>query len=74
MGVLVRNTGKRVDECSRSELQCVAFMLGHYSNKGHQPSEKDMFTVSEIEEMTGLTFFPNVPNAPKDEFNASDWL
>lgn len=68
------NTGKRVDECSRSELQCVAFMLGHYSNKGHQPSEKDMFTVSEIEEMTGLTFFPNVPNAPKDEFNASDWL
>lgn len=68
------NTGKRVDECSRSELQCVAFMLGHYSNKGHQPSEKDMFTVSEIEEMTGLTFFPNVPNAPKDEFDASDWL
>lgn len=67
------NTGKRVDECSRDELQCVAFMLGHYSNHQHKPSTSDMYPVTEIEKMTGLTFFPNVPNAPKDEFKASDW-
>lgn len=67
------NTGKRVDECSRDELQCVAFMLGHYPNKMHKPSTSDMYPVTEIEKMTGLTFFPNVPNAPKDEFKASDW-
>ena len=67
------NTGKRVDECSRDELQCVAFMLGHYPNKSHKPSTSDMYPVTEIEKMTGLTFFPNVPNAPKDEFKASDW-
>jgi len=67
------NTGKRVDECSRDELQCVAFMLGHYSNHMHKPSTSDMYPVTEIERLTGLTFFPNVPNAPKDEFKASDW-
>lgn len=67
------NTGKRVDECSRDELQCVAFMLGHYSNQQHKPSTSDMYPVTEIEKLTGLTFFPNVPNAPKDEFKASDW-
>ncbi len=67
------NTGKRVDECSRDELQCVAFMLGHYSNHQHKPSTSDMYPVTEIERLTGLTFFPNVPNAPKDEFKASDW-
>lgn len=67
------NTGKRVDECSRDELQCVAFMLGHYSNHQHKPSTSDMYPVTEIEKLTGLTFFPNVPNAPKDEFKASDW-
>ena len=67
------NTGKCVDECSRDELQCVAFMLGHYSNHQHKPSTSDMYPVTEIEKLTGLTFFPNVPNAPKDEFKASDW-
>ncbi len=68
------NTGKRVDQCSADELQCVAFILGHYSNSGHKPSADDMYSVSELETLTGLTFFPNVPNAPKDIFNDSDWL
>lgn len=32
-----------------------------------------MRSVKEIEELTGFTFFANVPNAPKVTYNASDW-
>lgn len=68
------NTGKAVDQCSADELQCVAFVVVHSdNNKGRKPSSKDMYTVSELEKLTGLTFFPNVPNAPKESYSASDW-
>lgn len=30
-------------------------------------------TVAEIERLTGHTFFPNVPNVPKDTYNPGDW-
>ncbi len=67
------NTGKDVRNCSESELKCVAFILGHFSNQGHTPDRYDMYTVSELEQLTGLTFFVNVPNAPKDTYNAAEW-
>lgn len=67
------NTGKRVDQCSASELQCVAFIISHKGNKGRKPSKQDLYTVEEVEKLTGLTFFVNVPNAPKGTYNASDW-
>lgn len=67
------NTGKAVDQCSESELKCAAFILGHYSNAGHKPTVKDIYTVEELEALTGLTFFVNVPNAPKSTVTASEW-
>ena len=67
------NSGKRVDACSADELKCAAFILAHRSNAGHSPSASDMYTVSQLEELTGLTFFVNVPNAPKDTAVASEW-
>lgn len=67
------NTGKRVDKCTSDELECVAFILPHRSSAGHKPSSSDMYSISELEALTGLTFFVNVPNAPKNSFNASDW-
>ena len=66
-------TGKRVDQCAASELKCAAFILGHRTNAGHKPSASDMYTVDELEAITGLTYFVNVPNAPKDVALASDW-
>lgn len=42
-------------------------------DKGHKPQAKDMMSVAEIERLTGFTFFANVPNAPKDTYNPSDW-
>ena len=67
------STGKRVDECSSDELICVGFILAHRSNHQHEPTSQDMYSVSYIEGLTGLTFFPNVPAAPKDSYKASDW-
>ena len=62
------NSGKWVGNCSASELQCVGFWFEH---KGNAP--RQTMSVAEIEEKTGFTFFPNVPNAPKSTYNASDW-
>ena len=30
-------------------------------------------SVADLEKKTGQTYFANVPNAPKDTYNASDW-
>lgn len=68
------STGKRVQDCSADELQCVAFTICHKMPKGHKPEAADMMSVSELEKLTGFTYFPNVPNAPKSKFSASDWL
>lgn len=67
------NTGKSVAACSRDELQCVAFVMSHAMPKYHEPSAKDMRSVAEIERLTGFRFFENVPNAPKNTYNPSDW-
>ena len=68
------NSGKWVVNCSESELKCVVFMVEHNSSQhGVKPHKGMMMSVTELERMTGHTFFPNVPNAPKDSYNASDW-
>jgi len=62
------DSGKWVGDCSASELQCAGFWFEH---KGGAP--RQTMSVAEIEQKTGITFFPNVPNAPKDIYNASEW-
>lgn len=81
--VLLRTKGhknKWVVDCSRDELQCIAIMIEHrtYSkSEVPQPSQYAskglLMSVKALEEKTGLTFFANVPNAPKDNYNPSDW-
>ena len=66
-------SGKNVRDCSASELQCVAFVKCHKAKKGDKPSSQDMISISELEKLTGFTYFPNVPNAPKDTYSPSDW-
>ncbi|MCQ2114612.1 MAG: DNA/RNA non-specific endonuclease [Bacteroidales bacterium] len=68
------NTGKSVKDCSASELQCVAFVRTHTNDlKGQRVSSKELMSIADLEKLTGFTYFPNVPNAPKSTFNASDW-
>lgn len=66
-------SGKWVTTLPREELQCAAFVMSHAMQSGHIPQAKDMRSVSEIEQLTGFTFFSNVPQAPKDTYNPGDW-
>ncbi len=68
------NSKKWVVNCSADELKCVVFMVEHNSSQhGVKPHKGMMMSVAELEELTGHKFFTNVPNAPKDTFNPSDW-
>ena len=68
------NSGKSVRDCSAGELQCAAFVRSHNNGlKGQRVSQKEMMSVSDLEKITGFTYFSNVPNAPKDTYNPADW-
>lgn len=68
------NSKKWVVNCSADELKCVVFMVEHNSSQhGVKPHKGMMMSVAELEELTGHKFFTNVPNAPKETFNPSDW-
>ena len=67
------NTGKSLSQCSSSEMQCVAIVRSHKAAKGRKDFADDMMSVSDLEKVTGFTYFPNVPNAPKSSYKASDW-
>ncbi len=67
-------TRKPVSQLSADELQCVGFWFDHFGyGTTSSPSKSEMRSVSDIEKETGLKFFPNVPNAPKTTYKASDW-
>lgn len=67
------HTGRSVKECKASELKCAAFIVAHRSAPKHKPTAKDMISIKELERMTGINFFANVPNAPKSKAIAADW-
>ncbi len=68
------NTGKWVVNCTSDQLQCVAFIVEHNSKQFQvKPNRSMMMSVSELERMTGLTYFVNVPAAPKSTYDPADW-
>ena len=66
-------TGKSVMECKASELKCAAFIVAHRSDSGHKPTVEDMISIKELERLTGVNFFANVPSAPESKAEAKDW-
>ena len=67
------NSGKALSQCKESEIKCAAFVRSHATPRGVSVSEKDMLSVSDLEKITGLRYFTNVPQAPKSTYTASDW-
>ena len=68
------NSGKSIANCDASELMCAAFVRSHTNAlAGQRVTRADIMSVSELEKLTGLVFFANVPNAPKDKCSPSDW-
>lgn len=67
-------SGKALKDCSADEIKCAAFVRTHTNDlKGQAVSSREMMSISDLEAITGVTYFPNVPNAPKTSFSASDW-
>ena len=67
------SSGKALKDCTASEIKCAAFVRSHKTPKGVKVSEQDMMSVSDLEKITGFTYFPNVPQAPKGSYRAADW-
>ena len=68
------NSGKPLSKCSANEIQCAAFVRSHHASlKGQNVNRDDLMSVSDLEKITGFTYFPNVPQAPKSSYKASDW-
>lgn len=67
------NSRKSLKDCSATEIKCAAFVRSHKNHMKLDPSRKEMMSVSDLEKITGFTYFPNVPNAPKTMCNPSDW-
>lgn len=74
--VLIRskagNTHKPLWELSADEIECAGYWLEHKAYSGASPSQF-IKSVEWIEEQTGMEFFPNVPNAPKERLDKSFW-
>ena len=67
------DSGKALSECSASEMQCVAIVRSHKADKGRKNFAEDMISISDLEKITGFTYFQNVPHAPKSTYKASEW-
>ena len=68
----VLQDGLKLQDLSPEELKCVGFWFENRAYSGGKPSA-NMTSVAEIEQKTGMTFFVNVPNAPKETFDAGEW-
>jgi len=62
------NSGKKVSDCSASELKCAAYLVANSATATPQ-----LMSVEALEKIVGFTFFVNVPNAPKSTYSASEW-
>ncbi len=68
------NTKKSLKNCSASEMKCAAFVRSHTNDlKGQKVTSREMMSISDLEKITGIKYFENVPNAPKTSFSASEW-
>lgn len=68
------NSGKALKNCTASEIKCAAFVRSHTNAlKGQAVTSREMMSVSALEKITGVSYFANVPAAPKTVCNASDW-
>ena len=65
------NTGKPLYELAADQMQCIAFWFENKTYSGNSLAAYRT-TVADVEQKTGLTFFVNVPEAPKQS-DAGDW-
>ncbi len=68
------NSGKRVQDCSASELKAIGFWFDSIIPDSASAELKDYaVSIAEIERRTGLEFFPAVTSDIKSQCVPSDW-
>ena len=68
------NSRKSLANCTTDEIKCAVFLRAHTNQlKGQKVTSAEMMSVSDLEAITGQTYFPNVPKAPKSSYSAADW-
>ena len=68
-----KGVNKWVVNCTKEELECIAVMMEHKDWATLPALSTFAMSVADLEKLTGFVYYGNVPNAPKDTFNASDW-
>jgi DNA/RNA endonuclease G, NUC1 len=66
-------TGKNIKDCKENELKSIGFWVEHKSYGDIQPPKEICTTVADIEKKTGFKFFPNVPDAVKNQNDPNSW-
>jgi len=67
-------TGRALSELDDAQVKCVGFWLNHFGyGTKDKISRKEMVSVAEIERLTGFTFFPELSEQVKSEYEPSDW-
>ncbi|WP_281696456.1 DNA/RNA non-specific endonuclease [Bacteroides clarus] len=66
-------TGKYVSDCTASELKAIGFWVDQKSYGNVEPPRSICTSVADIEQKTGFTFFPTIPDAVKQDYNPTDW-
>ncbi len=67
----VRHTGDLLGDYKADQLKAIGFWVANASGQGEA---KDWVkSVDEIEDLTGFTFFPSLPEAVKQQKNAAAW-
>ena len=67
------NTGKAIQDCTADELISIGFWVNQENYGNIAPPASICYTVSEIEQKTGFTFFPMVSSSVKQQKNPSIW-
>ena len=68
------NTGKPVQECEASELKAIGFWFDSVPDDGASTNLADYaMSVADIEDITGITFFPDIPASVKRQCAPGDW-
>ncbi len=67
----IRRTGDLLGDYKAEQLKAIGFWVANASGQGEA---KDWVkSVDEIEDLTGFTFFPSLPEAVKQQKNAAAW-
>ena len=69
----IRSTGDRLGDYRADQLKSIGFWVANDNSRASDKPAAWVKSVAEIEELTGFTLFPTLPEAVKQQKNTSAW-